>query len=1011
MPLSWVRNPFVVQTIDTTAFLSSDPAGLTYIPGSEPGTGRIILVDSEIDERPFYKLNNMFTLTESGEFVGATNLVSGVTREPTGIAYSADANLLFITDDDQHTISIVSATNPSVRLGSIDVSAISSDTEDPFFDNSSGHLFFLEGGTGINPRTIFECTTTGQIISSIVLSKKVGDVEAMTFDSVHNVFYVSGGNSPNIFVVSRDGTTILDTITVLSGLTNPISGIAVAPKGLVLAPSSNPGDDPSVMSLWVADYGKDQKMDGRLFEICMGGWDGGSPVTVPGDADLAPNTVAENAAIGTTVGITAFASDADATLNGVTYSLSDNAGGRFAIDATTGVVTVAGVINREVAGASLGIEVTATSQDGSSAVKAFTIAVEDANEFAVTVPTDTNLAPNTVVRNAAIGTTVGITAFASDADATTNGVTYSLSDNAGGRFAINPTTGVVTVAGALDLAGASLGIEVTATSQDGSSAVKALTIAIEDANEFPVTVPGDADLAPNTVAENAAIGTTVGITAFASDADATLNGVTYSLSDNAGGRFAIDATTGVVTVAGVINREVVGASLGIEVTATSQDGSSAVKAFTIAVEDANEFAVTVPTDTNLAPNTVAENAAVGTTVGITAFASDADATTNGVTYSLSDNAGGRFAINPTTGVVTVAGALDYALSPTHAIAVHAVSADGSFADSLFSIDVQKVSSGISVILSGGNDTYVSPTNDNYIIDGRGGNDSITTGLGADRITGGAGNDTIQAGGGNDVILYGTGSNGYDSIDGGAGGHDVVLATANGVTIGLSSVTGIEVIDAGGFSNVTIEGASSDDNFDFSSVSLIGIASINSGPGNDTVFGSTGADVINGGTGNDLLIGGAGNDVFKVGGSAGTDSYDGGADFDTIEASKSAISLVVTGTNITGIEAISSGGFSGFKLVGTGSANVLDFSAISLIGVEFIDAGAGNDVVIGSAGADAIIGGSGRDTLTGGAGNDTFIFTSTSQSTRPSTIDIITDFHQGEDRIDLSGIDANTVLAG
>ena len=129
---------------------------------------------------------------------------------------------------------------------------------------------------------------------------------------------------------------------------------------------------------------------------------------------------------------------------------------------------------------------------------------------------------------------------------------------------------------------------MTATSQDGSSAVKALTIAIEDANEFPVTVPGDADLAPNTVAENAAVGTTVGITAFASDADATLNGVTYSLSDNAGGRFAINATTGVVTVAGAINREVVGASLGIEVTATSQDGSSAVKAFTIAVEDAND---------------------------------------------------------------------------------------------------------------------------------------------------------------------------------------------------------------------------------------------------------------------------------------------------------------------------------------------------------------------------------------------------------------------------------------
>ena len=36
----------------------------------------------------------------------------------------------------------------------------------------------------------------------------------------------------------------------------------------------------------------------------------------------------------------------------------------------------------------------------------------------------------------------------------------------------------------------------------------------------------------------------------ASDADATTNTITYTLDDDAGGRFAIDANTGVVTVAG-----------------------------------------------------------------------------------------------------------------------------------------------------------------------------------------------------------------------------------------------------------------------------------------------------------------------------------------------------------------------------------------------------------------------------------------------------------------------------
>ena len=49
------------------------------------------------------------------------------------------------------------------------------------------------------------------------------------------------------------------------------------------------------------------------------------------------------------------------------------------------------------------------------------------------------------------------------------------------------------------------------------------------------------------MAEDAIVGTAVGLTGLATDADATTN-VTYTLSDDAGGRFAIDANTGVVTV-------------------------------------------------------------------------------------------------------------------------------------------------------------------------------------------------------------------------------------------------------------------------------------------------------------------------------------------------------------------------------------------------------------------------------------------------------------------------------
>ncbi len=279
----------------------------------------------------------------------------------------------------------------------------------------------------------------------------------------------------------------------------------------------------------------------------------------------------------------------------MTYSLTDNAGGRFVIDAATGEVSVAAgaSFDRETESA-ITIGVTATSQDGSSSTQSFAITVNDADEFDVTPISDTNAAANAVTENATIGTTVGITAFASDGDATNSGVTYSLTDDAGGRFAINSTTGVVTVAGAIDReAGATQAITVRATSADGSIATQSYTITVNDADEFDVTPISDTNAAANAVTENATIGTTVGITAFASDGDATNSGVTYSLTDDAGGRFVIDAATGEVSVAAgaSFDRETESA-ITIGVTATSQDGSSSTQSFAIAVTDVDEFDVT-----------------------------------------------------------------------------------------------------------------------------------------------------------------------------------------------------------------------------------------------------------------------------------------------------------------------------------------------------------------------------------------------------------------------------------
>ncbi|MFN9878834.1 MAG: cadherin repeat domain-containing protein, partial [Planctomycetota bacterium] len=148
----------------------------------------------------------------------------------------------------------------------------------------------------------------------------------------------------------------------------------------------------------------------------------------------------------------------------------------------------------------------------------------------------------------------------------------------------------------------------------------------------------------------------------------------YTLDDAAGGRFAINSSTGVVTVANssLLNYEAA-TSHSITVRATSADSSWSTQTFTINLTDVDEFDVGAVTDSNAAANSLAENSANGTSVGITASASDADATTNTITYTLDDAAGGRFAINSSTGVVTVADSslLNYESATSHSITVRA----------------------------------------------------------------------------------------------------------------------------------------------------------------------------------------------------------------------------------------------------------------------------------------------------------------------------------------------------
>ena len=261
--------PKVVAIHSTHGIGSTDPSGLAYVPGKG-----IFLSDSEVDETPFSRPHNLFLLETDATPRNQFNL-SSFTKEPTGLAYNPSDGLLYISDDDKFKVFAVDPNTPNAKRGEFLTKPLGgSDPEDLAVDSATGHLFIVNG----TPRTIVETNTTGtQVFSQIALPSVISDPEALVYDAQHGWFLVGGGFSSNIWVVDRSGH-IVQTIDLLGGFRNEVSGTRAHVKDLEFAPSSNPNDDPNEMNLYVADYGNSHVDDGRLieadlFEINLGaGW-------------------------------------------------------------------------------------------------------------------------------------------------------------------------------------------------------------------------------------------------------------------------------------------------------------------------------------------------------------------------------------------------------------------------------------------------------------------------------------------------------------------------------------------------------------------------------------------------------------------------------------------------------------------------------------------------------------------------------------------------------------------
>lgn len=649
----------------TFAILSGDPTGVFTI---NPSTGAITVADHTQFNRV---LKSVYTLTVKATDSGAPAL-SG-----TGIVTVTLGRVNKAPSVTAAVFSVAENSNNGTVVGNVTAS-------DPDLDQTRS--FAITAGNANGAFAIN--ATTGQIT--------VADSSRLNFETTPTF-------ALTVQVTDNGTPPLTASATISISLTNVNEAPAVVPATMILAENSANGTvvgtvgvtDPDVGQphtfaitggnagggfainqttgqITVADFSRLNYELNPTFTLTVQTTDNGSPaLSASGTIIISLTDVnevpvvqpvtlfaAENSPNGTFVG-TASVTDPEVVQTHTFAITGGNTNGAFDINPDTGEITVANstALNFQTTPSfSLTVRATDNGNPVLSATGTVIVTLTDTNE-----PPVVNSATFQLAENSANSTPVG-TVTASDPD---NGQTRTfaiISGNSSGAFAINPATGLITVADGSQLnyeltPAFSLTIRATDNGLPPLSANGTITISLTNVNEAPAVVP-----ATFSVAENRTSGAIVG-TVATTDPEINQSHTFAIVAGNTNGTFAIDPATGQITVADptMLNYEGTPAySLTVRATDNGSPALSATGTINISVLDANE-----PPVMNPASFTLAENSATGTVVG-TVTASDPDAGQSRTFLIIAGNSGGAFAINPSTGLITVfnGSLLDFETTPT-----------------------------------------------------------------------------------------------------------------------------------------------------------------------------------------------------------------------------------------------------------------------------------------------------------------------------------------------------------
>jgi hypothetical protein len=477
--------------------------------------------------------------------------------------------------------------------------------------------------------------------------------ETVTLSVAEGVITIAAGDS-GITGLTNNGTSAVSfsgTIAQINALLKTSAGTIVYNDNLD-APSAS-----VALTLTIHDNGN-TGTGGDLSALAQSTIDVTAVNDPPGITSGSTASVAEGTSTSTVV-YTAVATDPDGDT--LTYGLTGTDAGAFNINASTGAVTFKATPDFETQN-SYSFNVTATDPSMAVATKAVIITITDLAPVispTATASIDEGVAANSVVYTATAADPAGGT------------VTYSLTGADAGAFAVNSSTGVVTINASPDFeAKNSYSFTINASDASGQSGTQAVTLNINN------VAPMISSLATASVNEGVAANSVVYMAIAADPAGGT---VSYSLTGADAGAFVINSSTGAVTIKTTPDFET---KNSYSFTINASDGTlTSTEAVTLSVNDL------APVISPLATASVNEGVASNTAV-YTAVAADPAGGT--VTYSIAGTDAAAFTINSSSGVVTINASPDYVAKNSYSFDVKASDPSGQFTTRTVTLTVNEV---------------------------------------------------------------------------------------------------------------------------------------------------------------------------------------------------------------------------------------------------------------------------------------------------------------------------------